>query len=251
MSIESNDERFFIGWEAKRVGPVSAFLKKVALLFVTLGIAIAVGTTSMQKTVSSGTFDFGNMREFSGILVKSPTPMLIADTESEEERIYYLVAPMKYGFPVAVAAQYHLQHVTLRGTHIGDELEAMIEVVKGSVAASGQIESGTLQESLVGEITLRGEIVDSKCHLGVMNPGRFKPHRACAIQCIAGGIPPILVTRASSGALSHYLLVGTDGSAINARVIDFVAEPVDVTGILKIIGDRQVVFLDPATVTRL
>jgi hypothetical protein len=29
-------------------------------------------------------------------------------------------------------------------------------------------------------MTLTGEIVDSKCYLGVMNPGQGKVHRDCA-----------------------------------------------------------------------
>jgi hypothetical protein len=49
----------------------------------------------------------------------------------------------------------------------------------------------------LGTQTLIGEIVDSKCYLGVMNPGALIPHRACAIRCISGGIPPVLLVRQS------------------------------------------------------
>ena len=92
---------------------------------------------------------------------------------------------------------------------------------------------------------------DSKCHLGVMNPGRFKPHRACAIQCLAGGIPPILVAQTADGKLAHYLLVGPDGGAVNAAVIDYAAEPVEVSGTLKIVGGRKVLYSDLDTLKRL
>jgi hypothetical protein len=46
---------------------------------------------------------------------------------------------------------------------------------------------------LLGPITVRGELVDSKCYLGVMNPGHGKVHRDCAARCIGGGIPLALV----------------------------------------------------------
>jgi hypothetical protein len=84
-----------------------------------------------------------------------------------------------------------------------------------------------------------------------MNPGRFKPHRACAIQCLTGGIPPILVAQNPQGQLAHYLVVSTDGSPIHDSVLDFVAEPVEVTGTLTSVGDRNVLYIDPATINRL
>jgi hypothetical protein len=35
-----------------------------------------------------------------------------------------------------------------------------------------------------------GELVDTKCWLGVMRPATGKVHRACAARCLAGGVPP-------------------------------------------------------------
>jgi len=47
-----------------------------------------------------------------------------------------------------------------------------------------------------------GEIVDSKC-LGVMTPGQLTTHRACAIRCISGGIPPVLHVRQTNAKILH------------------------------------------------
>jgi hypothetical protein len=176
--------------------------------------------------------------------------LLLADEAFDGQRVFYLVAPLKNGFPTEVANTHHLQQVTLEGTFIGDDLEAMIEVVEGSVTSSGPADNAAPEALSLGEVTLAGEIVDSKCHLGVMNPGRFKPHRACAIQCLAGGIPPILVAQTSAGKLAHYLLVGEDGSAINEAVLDYAAEPVEVSGTLKRMGQLKVLSIDPATIKR-
>jgi hypothetical protein len=251
MSDQKNDEPFFIGWEEKPAEPISSFLKKTTLRLIVLGVVIAGIVTALQMTISTARFDFGNVQEFTGILIKNPAPMLVADQEVEGEKIFYLVSPLKYGFPDEVAEKHHLQHVKLRGTFLGDDLEAMIEVAEGSVSSMGEPILSPVAKSGFGQVTIQGEIVDSKCHLGLMNPGRFKPHRACAIQCLSGGIPPILVAQSPQGQIAHYLLVNTEGSAINEAVLDFVAEPVEVTGTLKSVGDRNVLYIDPSTINRL
>jgi hypothetical protein len=84
--------------------------------------------------------------------------------------------------------------------------------------------------------TLAGEIVDSKCYLGAMKPGDGKGHKACAVLCISGGIPPMLVSASGSESertVSYYLLVGASGQPMNARVLPFVAEAVEVSGVVE------------------
>ena len=119
----------------------------------------------------------------------------------------------------------------------------MIEVEPGSVEADG----GSAQSNPLGEprplgpMTLRGEIVDSKCYLGVMNPGTRKPHRACAIQCIEGGIPPILLVRGATGDRDNqFLLVDENGDAVNDRIADYVGLPIEISGRAERLGDRLV-----------
>ena len=92
------------------------------------------------------------------------------------------------------------QFVTLRGTLIYRGNQTMIEAQPASIKASenpnGKIAPpAPVQRINLGRQTLVGEIVDSKCFLGVMNPGRSAPHRACAVRCISGGIPPVLLVR--------------------------------------------------------
>lgn len=251
MSDSKNEPPFFIGWEASPAAPISAFLKKTTLLLVVVALLVAGVVAALQRTITTGRFDFGNIQEFSGVLIAQPAPMLIADQPIEGEKILYLVAPLKYGFPEMVAADNHLKHVTLKGTYIGDGLESMIEVLPDSVEPSSGGLGMPLPEGEQGTVTLQGEIVDSKCHLGVMNPGRFKAHRACAIQCLTGGIPPILVAQTETGESAYYLLVGSDGSAINLDILDYVAEPVEIKGTLKQVGDRRVVYLDSTNIRRL
>jgi len=82
-----------------------------------------------------------------------------------------------------------------------------------------------------------------------MNPGNAKTQKACAIRCIAGGIPPMLLQ--CSQPPRYYLLTGLDGKAINGEVLDFVAEPVSITGNLRRHNETMVLEIDPITIQRL
>jgi len=56
-----------------------------------------------------------------------------------------------------------------------------------------------------------GEICDGKCTSGAMRPGTGIAHRACARLCLAGDIPPVLVTVQPALGRSFFLLAGPDG----------------------------------------
>ena len=102
----------------------------------------------------------------------------------------------------------------------------------------------------LASVTLRGEIVDSKCYAGRMRPGVGHGHRACAQLCILGGIPPVLVTVGVDGHETHYLLASLQGGPVNEAVAPFAAEPVEVRGRLERRGDLQVLHIDPAEIRR-
>ena len=71
-----------------------------------------------------------------------------------------------------------------------------------------------LEQSDKGAVELTGEIVDSKCFLGVMVPGSGKTHKECASLCLRGGIPPALFVQDRAGHSSLLLLVGQLGSRL-------------------------------------
>ena len=99
----------------------------------------------------------------------------------------------------------------------------------------------------LGQQTLVGEIVDSKTYLGVMNPGQLTTHRACAIRCISGGIPPVLFVRQTNGPALYFLLVSRDGKPVNKQVLNLVAEPVQITGAVERQGEMLILRADVAT----
>ena len=129
----------------------------------------------------------------------------------------------------------------------------MIEVEPASlVVGSGsdsRLTAAAIQAESFGDrpVQVRGEIVDSKCFLGVMVPGSGKTHKDCASLCLRGGIPPALYVRDQSGQSSVLLLTGTSGEPIGARALQVVGEAIDMTGTLQRQGGWLVLRTDPAT----
>ena len=103
----------------------------------------------------------------------------------------------------------------------------------------------------MGVQSLVGEIVDSKCFLGVMNPGNLKTHKACAIRCISGGIPPFFVVRDASNHVAYYLLVSKEGLPVNMQVLDKIAEPLRIVGEVFVEGQMRILKADPMGFERL
>ena len=127
----------------------------------------------------------------------------------------------------------------------------LVELVPGSLTpATGAAGPVPAPVEDLGVHTLVGEIVDSKCWLGVMNPGNLRTHRACATLCIRGGIPPILVVRDGEGRTLKPLLVGPAGEALNEAVLPLVALPVEVEGELERRDDLLVLRAAPADIAR-
>jgi len=92
--------------------------------------------------------------------------------------------------------------------------------------------------------------VDSKCYLGVMNPGSGKVHRDCAARCLSGGIPPIFITTSGDkpGGGEQFILVGPDGSTLAPDSLrDFIAEPITLRAELLQRGGLRFLQIDPKT----
>jgi hypothetical protein len=95
---------------------------------------------------------------------------------------------------------------------------------------------------------LTGQIVDSKCYFGVMNPGEGEVHRSCATRCLSGGIPPALVSRDVDGR-SVYLLADASGERVpNDCAAERADRPITIRGRLVKSGDTLVLETDLGTV---
>ncbi len=243
---------FFIGYLPKM--PPSAFRAvgaavAVAIAFSILASMLGVG---FQRRFDRSFFDFGNVREFRGTIRTGAVPFLIAEPATGPgsvpmSRRYALVAEGKHGFD---AADFDGRAVTLRGTLISRDGFEMIEVESGSVNAVGGGSDNNETVEKLGRYSLRGEIVDSKCYLGVMNPGRSKPHRDCAVACIRGGVPPLFYVTDADGNVAEIWLTAANGEQIGPAILDYVAEPVEITGDLELRADQLFFRVNPEEIKR-
>src|SRR5688572_8867129 len=210
-----------------------------------------------QRLIGTATFEWGNVKEFSGILRTGPYPHLVLPAEGTNHNVLAapLVAPFKFGVKHEAICGFDGQRVTLRATRIHRDAQLMLEVEPDSVKTSDASDSVTPAEatSLVslGRQTIRGEIVDSKCWMGVMNPGVLTPHRACAVRCVSGGIPSMLLVRREKAPPLNLLLVSTNDQPVNAAVLDFIAEPVEISGEVVRHGELLTFRIDPTAIRRL
>ena len=254
-----NDE-FYIGWEDKAPPGIGSRVRRAVVFLLTLAVVLGVLLAVGQRAIGVSVFEWGKVKGFSGILKSQPYPHLlvarpgVSDGQSAFSS-YYLVKPFKFGLDSETADRLDGKAVSLKGTLIYRGGQTMIEVVADSIkqADAPEIKLSITQVASpvsLGEQTLIGEIVDSKCYLGVMNPGALTPHRACAIRCISGGIPPVLLVRQTNGPALYFLLVSRDGKPVNQQVLNLVAEPVEISGEVERQGDLLILRADPTTYRR-
>jgi len=254
----NNPDEFYIGWEAKAAPGVRKSVRKIAIGLFLFVAALASCLAVAQSLIGASFFEWGTQKNFTGILQAHPYPHLLVSRPgvigvATNASAYYLVAQWKHGLAADVLKPLDGKRVDVKGTLIYRGSQTMIETkAEWITPATNSMSVQDLPASIsLGRQTLVGEIVDSKCFLGVMNPGQLAPHRACAIRCISGGVPPMFFVRQKSGPPLHLLLVSSDGKPVNQQVLDLVAEPVEITGEVERQGELLILRADPVTYRKL
>jgi hypothetical protein len=259
-------DEFYIGWEAKAAPGIGKTVRKAVVVVLALALLAPVVLAISQRLIGASVFEWGKIKSFSGILQTQPYPRLLVQRPGTVDGLahqstYYLVAPWKFGLKPEAIVPFEGKSVNLNGTLIYRENQTMIEVRPESIREASGLDhvlvspqpdkGGLLDTRHSTHVTLQGEIVDSKCFLGVMNPGQLTPHRACAIRCISGGVPPVLLVRQNDGPAIYLLLVSADGKPVNKQVLDMVAQPLEITGEVERQGELLILRADPATYRKL
>lgn len=241
-----NDKRndsFFIGWgETPPVDRRFLLLASLGLLTVATGGGALIA--SEQGAPGSGSWNRDDEREWAGVFVRAPYPMLRTRAIDGSARTAYLVSSNKLG------VQHRLGSVAdgpvvVRGSLIARGANAMVAVADGDAWVRAATSSDAVGQGLtdwvaedLGEAFRIGEILDSKCWFGAMQPGQGKTHKSCAALCIRGGLPPVFCPDAQCGsAASAPLFTDEAGNPHGPALLPVVADPIVASGRIVQIGD--------------
>ena len=208
---------FYVGYVPKAPANIASYIKRAVIIALSATAAIAITLVIGQHKFDPSKFEFGVFRPYEGIVETGP--VLVSNGQA-----YVLVAPGKHGIAVPPG-----MHARLRGSLAANGQDRVLEVEPGSL----QILQPQSAATPLGQRTYEGEIVDTKCYFGVMNPGRGVVHRDCAARCISGGIPAGLLVRDANGNLRTILLTGMP----NNTLVRYAGQKVRISGTLSQIGD--------------
>ncbi|MEO8195665.1 MAG: Rieske 2Fe-2S domain-containing protein [Thermoanaerobaculia bacterium] len=265
------DGEFFVGYLSVPPG-LARFARGVAAVAAVGFAAVAGVLSSAQRPLGLGEYAWDEESEYCGRLQTAPVAGLWTRPAGDAAASPFTGAFLPFVGEGKHGPQPHLlaageRDLTLKGRRIERYGKQLIEVV-GEVPAPGALAPAAPTTATapvappaqvpLGRQVLRGEIVDSKCFFGVMKPATGRAHRDCAIRCISGGAPPAFVVRvAGSGEAGGaertlvLLLAAADGAPLGPRILDLVAEPVEVSGEVSRLGDQLVLATDFLSIRRL
>ena len=244
-------DEFYIGYLPQAPAGIGRLAAAVTALSVLAALLLGALWTGAQATFATSSFEWGVATPLEGVIVLDPAPMLVLERPGsagiEPRSRFLLTIAGKNGAGDAMRA-FDGRRVRLEGALIHHAGRTMVEVDPSTIELlAGAAAPALAAPEQLGEATLTGEIVDSKCYLGVMKPGRMKPHRACAVRCIAGGVPPVLLVRDETGSAATYLLTGPDGESLGPDILDRIAQPIEIRGRVCRHDDLLVLASDPST----
>lgn len=217
---------FYIGYESEMPASLAPRIRGTAGVLIVIACLVAVGVVLVQNRFGEGVFEFGHEREFEGQVTEAPYPVL-----RTERAHYWLVGPGKHG-AASIVAGHDGRTVRITGTLIQRDSDAMLQVEASALAPiAADRRTPSERPRAIESVVLDGEIVDSKCHLGVMKPGEGPVHRDCATRCLLGGVPPMLVV-AAGGRAGRLLLVSPEAGPLDIDLETVVGRPVRVRGML-------------------
>jgi hypothetical protein len=224
-SKPANRDPFFIGWR-----PVPPSYRRLlipaaaGLILALVGIAALLG--GGQRAPAGGTWDTSDRIALTGVVYAEPYAML--RVAADPPRTVLLLGDGKAG-ATDLVRPVDGRPVRVTGTLLRGEGFELLELDGGpEVIAMPEVEQFRLRrpDPRPGpEVLLSGEVVDSKCHLGAMRPGRGTGHRGCAALCLRGGVPPLFVAARPGGEARAYLMVGWT----TPDLVHLVGRPVDLT----------------------
>lgn len=241
------EPEFYIGYLPMSPTGLARHTRIATGALVLLGAGAVVALALAQPPFAAATFEYGRPRVVTGRVLSHPYPALLVEDpggSSVTSRHWLLGGAGKHG-ATALTGGHEGRRVRIRGPLIRRGNAAMLEVT--AIEPAGETTATPMAHDELGTFALTGEIVDSKCWLGAMNPGEGKAHLACAIRCLSGGLPPLLVVRDERGRERHLVLTDPRGGPVDPARLPAVGRPVSVTGAVAREGEMLFLRADPAS----
>ena len=244
---------FFIGWaETPKVDRRFFFGAGLALLAGTA--ATAGGVAALQRPMGKGDWNMGEIREWRGIATAEPYAMLRTTDLDGTPRTALLGCQGKCGVSAKIGALAG-KPVVVQGSLIQRGTHSMIAVIDGldwiREDVGGDIDGLAFPKpEPVMEVSLNGEILDTKCWFGAMRPSSGKVHKACASLCIRGGLPPAFYVKDPQDQ-SALMIMTSGGFGHNKDLLPYVADPVSITGQVQRFGDLFLLDAPVSAISRL
>lgn len=228
---------FFVGWSAEAPRADRRFILSAGLGLIAGGGALGATLAHDRPASGPGFWDMGRTHLLQGVLTSDSYPVLRTLDPGGVVRTVFLTSSGKEAprFPARLLNRW----VEMTGTLIVRGENRMMAVTEVALAP-GPEPAGlrSLPEVDHGSVMLVGEILDAKCWFGAMRPGYGKTHKACASLCARGGLPLAFCQSGACGTdVSAPLILDADGAAHTLDLLQFVADPVSVTGRLVKVGD--------------
>ncbi len=200
----ADDAPFYVGYQSTAPRPVARFTRLAAVTILVLAGCLMTAFALAQRAFGPSTYEFGIPRTLAGTIRAAPVPILEVADSGAAIRRYLLAAPGKFGAQAAVSSwDGRKVRVTGQLAHRGNGRLLEIAAVTEAEGSPAPLQAPVS----LGSFRLDGEIVDSKCYLGVMNPGLGRSHRGCAARCLSGGLTPLFAARNLEGSAVELIMV--------------------------------------------
>lgn len=254
--VPGAEDEFYVGYLPSVPSGVARVVKGAVLLG--LGLVLAVGALAAALQGDPGPARWPDEQvTLEGYLTLKPYPMLVVPT-SQGMHSVILTNPGKCGAGDAATcgprdetpgladtlAPLEGRWVAASGTRLSRGSWDALELADGPdrLRASGGQGGEAPKATASTPIRVRGTIVDPKCYLGAMKPGEGKVHRACAVRCIAGGIPAAIVVETPGGDELALLCNADRGTlAKDTEFLAHVGDEVEVEGEEFAVGDMRII----------
>ena len=229
------------------------FLLRFIPLLVAGVVLFALFLPGLHDQFNAGKIQ--DTQDLEGLLVADPVPHIVVprpgNVSSNVPFSRYVLSGTGKTDPKASVLEHLGKWVKLNGivvsrNHLSVIAARSAEPIEPPANVTITPDAGTS----LGPYSLTGEIVDGKCYPGVMKPGQSKTHRGCAIRCISGGVPAVFRVQNNRNDVMYFLLADEQGKAVNDRILDLVADPIQISGEVIQYDDMFVIQANPETYKR-